>query len=160
LTTTIIADAGYMITPLVALGAIFMGIYGIVNNIIILEKKTTILAHIWIVVSILNIVLNIFAVPYIGIYGAGLTTLVCYFFAFAVTLIYSKRYARLPFDYKSIAKIFIASGIMGIFVIIANPTGIINILIVVAVAVVIYFAILLLLKGIDKKEINLIKSMI
>jgi hypothetical protein len=49
---------------------------------------------------------------------------------------------------------------MGIFVIIANPTGIINILIVVAVAVVIYFAILLLLKGIDKKEINLIKSMI
>ena len=160
LTTTIIADAGYMITPLVALGAIFMGIYGIVNNIIILEKKTTILAHIWIVVAILNIVLNIFAVPYIGIYGAGLATLVCYFFAFAVTLIYSKRYARLPFDYKSIAKIVIASGIMGIFVIIANPTGIINILIVVAVAVVIYFAILLLLKGIDKKEINLIKSMI
>ena len=91
---------------------------------------------------------------------AGLATLVCYFFAFAVTLFYCKQYARLPFDYKSIAKILIASIIMGIFVTFANPTGIINILIVVGVAVVIYFVVLLLLKGIDKKEINLIKGMI
>lgn len=160
LTTTVIADNGYMITPLVALGAIFMGIYGIVNNIIILEKKTTILGYIWISVAILNIVLNIFAVPILGIYGAGLATLVCYFFAFAVTLIYSKKYARLPFDFKSIAKILISSIIMGIFVSFANPSGIINILIVIAVAIVIYFAVLFVLKGINKKEIDLIKSMI
>ena len=98
--------------------------------------------------------------PYIGIYGAGLTTLLCYFFAFAVTLIYSKKYASLPFDYKSIVKIIVSSVIMGIFVFIANPTGIINILIVIAVAVVIYFVALILLKGIDKKEVDLIKSMI
>ena len=160
LTTTIIADSGYLVTPLVALGAMFMGIYGIVNNIIILEKKTTILAHIWIAVAVLNIVLNVIAVPYIGIYGAGLATLFCYFFAFAVTLFYCKKYARLPFDYKSIAKIIIASIVMGIFVAVANPVGIINIVIVVGVAVVIYFVALLLLKGIDKKEVSLIKSMI
>ena len=160
LTTTVIADSGYMITPLVALGAMFMGIYGIVNNIIILEKKTTILAHIWIAVAVLNIVLNVIAVPYIGIYGAGLATLFCYFFAFAVTLFYSKKYARLPFDYKSIAKIISASVIMGVFVVIANPVGIVSIVIVVALSVVIYFAVLILLKGIDKKEINLIKSMV
>ena len=160
LTTTVIADSGYMVTPLVALGAMFMGIYGIVNNIIILEKKTTILAHIWIAVAVLNIVLNIIAVPYIGIYGAGLATLFCYFFAFAVTLFYCRKYARLPFDYKSIAKIIIASVVMGVFVVIANPVGIINIIIVVAVSVVIYFAVLILLKGIDKKEVSLIKGMI
>ncbi len=160
LTTEIIANQGFMVTPLVALGAIFMGIYGISNNIIILEKKTTILGYIWISVAILNIVLNIFAVPYIGIFGAGLATLICYFFAFAVTLIYSKKYARLPFDYKSIAKILVASAIMGVFVKIANPYGIFNILIVIIIAVVIYFVVLFLLKGIDKKEIDLIKGMI
>lgn len=160
LTTTIIADSGFLVTPIVALGAMFMGIYGIVNNIIILEKKTTLLSHIWITVAILNIGLNIFSVPYLGIYGAGLATLFCYFFAFAVTLIYSKRYARLPFDYKSIVKIVIASVIMGIFVFVANPYGILNMVIVIAVAVVIYFVVLFLLKGIDKNEVNLIKSMI
>ncbi len=160
LTTTVIADNGFMITPLVAVGAIFMGIYGIVNNIIILEKKTTLLGYIWISVAVLNIVLNIFSVPYLGIYGAGLATLICYFFAFAVTLIYSSKYARLPFDYSSIAKIFISSVIMGVFVSFANPSGIISILIVIGVAVIIYFAILIIFKGIDKKEIDLIKSMI
>lgn len=160
LTTEIIANQGYMITPLVALGAIFMGIYGIVNNIIILEKKTVILGYIWISVAILNIILNVLAVPYIGIYGAGIATLVCYFFAFAVTLIYSRKYSVLPFDFKSIIKILISALAMGIFVMVANPQGIIAILIVIAVAIVIYFAVLALLKGIDKKEINLIKSMI
>ena len=49
---------------------------------------------------------------------------------------------------------------MGIFVFFANPVGIISILVVVAVAVVIYFVVLILLKGIDKKEIDLIKGMI
>ena len=160
LTTEIIANQGYMITPLVALGAIFMGIYGIVNNIIILEKKTVILGYIWISVAILNIILNVLAVPYIGIYGAGIATLVCYFFAFAVTLIYSRKYSVLSFDFKSIIKILVSALAMGIFVMLANPQGIIAILIVIAVAVVIYFAVLALLKGIDKKEINLIKSMI
>ena len=160
LTTTIIADSGYMITPLVALGAIFMGIYGIVNNIIILEKKTSILGYIWITVAVLNIVLNIFAVPYLGIYGAGLATLVCYFLAFLVTMFYSSKFARLPFDVKSIIKILISSAIMGVFVYITNPQGIINSLIVILISVLIYFVVLFLLKGIDKKEINLIKSMI
>lgn len=160
LTTEIIANHGYMITPLVALGAIFMGIYGIVNNIIILEKKTVILGYIWISVAILNIVLNVIAVPYIGIYGAGIATLICYFFAFAVTLIYSRKYSVLPFDFKSVIKILISSAVMGIFVTLANPQSIFGILIVIAIAVAIYFAILILLKGIDKKELNLIKSMI
>lgn len=160
LTTDIIANQGYMITPLVALGAVFMGIYGIVNNIIILEKKTTILGYIWISVAILNIVFNIVAVPYLGIYGAGVVTLICYFFAFAVTTFYSKKYAKLPFDYKSFVKIIVATAIMGIFVKIMNPFGIVNILIVIVCAVVIYFAVLLLIKGINKKEINLIKEMI
>lgn len=160
LTTDIIANQGYMITPLVALGAIFMGIYGIVNNIIILEKKTTILGYIWISVAILNIAFNIVAVPYLGIYGAGIVTLICYFFAFAVTTFYSKKYAKLPFDYKSIGKIIIATAVMGVFVRWMNPSGIINILIVILCSAVIYFVVLLLLKGINKKEINLIKEMI
>ena len=160
LTTEIIANQGYMITPLVSLGAIFMGIYGIVNNIIVLEKKTSILGYIWISVAILNIILNIIAVPYIGIYGAGIATLICYFFAFAVTLIYSKKYVILPFDFKSLIKILISSAVMGAFVMIANPHGILDIMIVIAIACVIYFVALILLKGIDKKEIGLIKSLI
>ena len=51
------------------------------------------------------------------------------------------------------------SFLMGIFVNFANPYGIVDILIVIVIAVVIYFAVLFLLRGIDRKEIDLIKSM-
>jgi len=80
--------------------------------------------------------------------------------AFAVTVYHSRKYAKLPFDYKAIAKIIVASVIMGIFVEIAHPTGLVNIIIVVVIAVVIYFAALFLIKGINKKEINLFKEML
>ena len=160
LTTDIIASQGYIITPLVAIGAIFMGIYGITNNIIILEKKTTILGHIWISVAILNIVFNIVTVPFLGIFGAGLVTLICYFFAFIVTLYYSRKYAKLPFDYRAIAKILIASAIMGSFVMFMNPSGIFNILVVILIAIAIYFAVIFLIKAVDKKELALLKGMI
>ena len=75
-------------------------------------------------------------------------------------MIYSSKFAKLPFDYKSIVKILISSVIMGIFVKIANPLGIFNILVVIAIAVIIYFAVLFILKGVDRKEIDLIKSMV
>lgn len=160
LTTDVIAAQGYLVTPAVALGALFMGVYGITNNILILEKKTNILGHLWTGVAILNIILNIIMVPYLGIFGASIATLICYIMAFAVTVYHSRKYAKLPFDYKAIAKIIVASVIMGIFVEIAHPTGLVNIIIVVVIAVVIYFAALFLIKGINKKEINLFKEML
>lgn len=39
ISTPEIAINGYLVTPFVCLGAILMGIYGITNNILILEKK-------------------------------------------------------------------------------------------------------------------------
>lgn len=160
LTTWEIASQGYLITPIVAIGAVFMGIYGITNNILILEKKTNILGRLWISVAVLNVVFNLIAVPYLGIYGAGLVTLLCYIIAFAVTIIYSKKYSKLPFDYQAIGKILIASIIMGIFVKIANPAGFVNIFIVILIAIAIYFVAIFLLKGINKKEIDMLKEMI
>ena len=44
ITTPEIALGGYMITPFVCLGALFMGMYGITNNILILEKNTRVLS--------------------------------------------------------------------------------------------------------------------
>ncbi len=160
ITTPEIALNGYMITPFVCLGAIFMGIYGITNNILILEKKTKILGKIWILVGILNLVFNIIAVPIIGIIGAALVTLICYFIAFLITAYNSKKYLELPFEYKSITKIIISSIIMGLFVAIINPVGIINVLITIIIAVIIYFVILFLIKGIEKEEFTFFKQIL
>ncbi len=160
LTKPEIAMNGYLITPFVCLGAIFMGIYGITNNILILEKKTKILGNIWILVGVLNFVFNIVTVPFIGIIGAALVTMICYFIAFIITIFYSKKYIELPFEYNSLVKTILASVIMGIFVFIMNPSGILNVLITIAIAVAIYFVALFLLKGIEKEEFKFFKEMI
>lgn len=150
---------GYLITPFVCLGAIFMGIYGITNNILILEKKTKILGKLWIIIGLLNLIFNIIAVPYIGIIGAALVTLICYVFVFTVTAYYSRKYLELPFEYASLIKTIIAAIIMGIFVGIMNPSEIINVLITIVLAVLIYFGVLFLIKGIEKDELLFFKQM-
>ena len=53
---------------------------------------------------------------------------------------------KLPFNGKEILKIAIASAIMGIVVYMMHPNGIINVLISIAVGVIVYFAIIFILK--------------
>ena len=160
ITTPEIALGGYMVTPFVCLGAIFMGMYGITNNILILEKNTMILGKLWIVVAISNIVLNLLLVPHLNILGAAIATLLCYILAFTVTAIASKKTMRLPFNISELLKIGIASAIMGIAVYMMHPNGIINVLISIVAGVIVYFAIIFILKGITRKEIAFFKDMI
>ena len=160
ITTPEIALGGYVVTPFVCLGAIFMGMYGITNNILILEKNTMILGKLWILVAISNIVLNIILVPHLNILGAAISTLICYILAFSVTAIASKKTMRLPFDIKELLKIIIASLIMGIIVYMMNPNGIINVLISIIVGVIVYFAIIFILKAVTRKEIAIFKDLI
>ena len=160
ITTPEIALGGYMVTPFVCLGAIFMGMYGITNNILILEKNTMILGKLWIVVAISNIVLNLLLVPYLNILGAAIATLLCYILAFAVTAIASKKTMRLPFNTKELLKIVIASAIMGIVVYMMHPIGIISVLISIVVGVIVYFAIIFILKAVTRKEITFFKNLV
>ena len=47
ITTPEIALNGYLVTPFIALSALLFGVYGIIMNLIILEKKTKIIGGIW-----------------------------------------------------------------------------------------------------------------
>ena len=160
ITTPEIALGGYMVTPFVCLGAIFMGMYGITNNIMILEKNTMILGKLWIVVAISNIVLKLLLVPYLNILGAAIATLICYILAFAVTAIASKKTMRLPFNMKELLKIVVAASLMGIAVYLMHPIGIINVLISIIAGVIIYFAIIFILKAVTIKEIAIFKDLL
>lgn len=160
ITTNTIANGGYLVTPFVCLGALFMGVYGITNNILILEKETKILGKLWIIVAIANIGLNILLVPYLGIIGAAAVTLVCYIAAFTVTTIKSRKYHKLPYERNSTIKIIIASIIMGIIVKLINPMGILQILIAIIVGVIVYFILILAMKCIKIEEFKFFKNMI
>lgn len=160
LSTAEIAANGFLVTPWVCLGALLMGIYGITSNILVLEKRTKILGSSWIIASLTNIILNIILIPHFGIISAAITTLFSYTIAFTITIYYSRENFKLPFDYPFITKSIIAAIIMSIPIYLIQPTGIPQILITIPVAAVIYFAILIILKGIKIEEINFIKKLI
>lgn len=160
LTTTQIADNSYFITPFVAFGALIGGISANYRQILILEKKTKIIGYIWIIAAISNLVLNILLIPFIGILGAAITTLLGYGIIFALTVLYSHKYFTFNPDLKFIIKSIVASTVMSIFILLINPQTTVNIMIVIGLSVIIYIIVLSLIKGFTSNEMKFIKNLL
>ena len=160
LSTQEIALQGYLVTPFVALGALLFGIYGIISQILVLEKKTKIIGYLWIVTAAINLGLTIIFVPYFGIIAAAISTLIAYIFACVITVYYSLNYIKFEFDLKFTVKSLVASILMSLIIIILNPTGVISIVLTIAVCIVTYLVIIFLLKGISPDELTFFKKLI
>ena len=159
LSTPEIASQGHLITPFVAVSVVLFGAYAVISHIIVLEKKTKITGAIWVIAAILNLGLNIVFVPYIGILGAAITTLIAFAFAFILTSFYSFKYFTFDVDLRFVFKSIFASIAMSLVIIQWNPVGILNILIVIGICAVVYAVILLLLRGIKKEEITFFREL-
>jgi O-antigen/teichoic acid export membrane protein len=154
LSTPALADVGYTITPILALGGLVFGLYCIVTQIIVMERRTKITGYIWIISTILNIVLDIAFGYLFGIIGIAVTTLLIYLFAFLITSYYSFKYIRCNFYFGFIAKVTIAATIMAVFLFLINPFGALNVVLGGLISFSLYLLILWLLKGIKKGEIK------
>lgn len=159
LSTVDIANNGYLITPIICLGAIFMGIYGIISNILVLSKQTKIMGGVWIFAGIFNLVFNILLVPYYGIIAAALVTAISYFIAMIVCSYYSLKTLSFNLNIPFVLKCIVSSITMALVINIINPIGVPMILISVLIGIVVYMIALYVLKGIDMKEIEFIKEL-
>lgn len=159
LTTPEIAAAGYMITPFICLSYIFFGIYGIIVNTLVLNYKTKLIAMTWFIAAILNLILCVALIPFIGILGAAISTLITYGLAFYIVLHYSSKEFKIDFNPKFILKCVLSSILMVVIIITTKPEGLFNILAIVIVCAGIYFISMFLLKGFEIEEIKLFKKM-
>ena len=159
ISTPAIASNGYLITPFIALSSLLIGTYGIINNYLLLKKKTKIIGGI-LTIAAFSSLLNIIFVPYFGIMGAAVVTLISYFVAFILGLCYTLRYFKIDFDYVFIFKSLIASILISAIIMLINPQGIIEVTIVIGASIVIYLGSMLFLKGIKQDEIKFFKNII
>ncbi|MDI6645224.1 MAG: oligosaccharide flippase family protein [Methanobacteriaceae archaeon] len=160
LTTQEIALNGYLITPFVSLSVILFGIYTIISNILVLEKQTRIIGRIWIITAVLNLILNIIFVPYLGIFGAAAITLIAYGMAFILTLLYSLKFFKFDFDIVFIFKSIISSVNMTFVINSIHPQGILGIFMAISTGCIIYLISIIVLKGIKEKEIYFFKNLL
>ncbi|MDD4651097.1 MAG: oligosaccharide flippase family protein [Methanothrix sp.] len=159
LSTPEIASEGYAITPFIAIGALFLGAYTVVVQILILAKKTLLTGIIWSIAALLNLVLTFFFVPHIGIMGAAIAALVAFGFAFFAASYHANRFLYYHLDYIFIIKSITASIMMTILLLLLKPEGTVGLLSAILAASLVYFAVLFLIKGVDKKEIDFFKNL-
>jgi O-antigen/teichoic acid export membrane protein len=152
LATPKIAEEGYLIVPFVALSFLLYGAQTIYWQTLILKGQTQIGGKLWIIASLLNILLNFLLIPYTGIIGAAITTLFAFTFTFVVTVYYSTKIYKLDPNFGFILKSIFASIMMSLVIFICNPTKLLGVVITIGICMVVYFIVLLLLKGFNKKE--------
>lgn len=160
LSTPEIAEQGYFITPFVALGALLFGVFAVFEKVAMLVKKTKIIGTIWIIAAVLNLVLNILLVPYIGIIAAAATTLISFMAALAFMAYYSLRFLKFDMNFGFMLKSVFASVLMSGIILIWNPVNVLVILIMIGLCAVFYFVVLMLLKGFEKQEIRFFRSLL
>ena len=97
-------------------------------------------------------------VPYTGILGVAIATLISFTIASAITVRVSFKYLRFDIGWIFILKSIVASVIMALIIWKFNPIGTLNVLISIGVGAVAYFVILVLLKGVKSEEVGFIKN--
>jgi|ERR1035437_1591500 O-antigen/teichoic acid export membrane protein len=158
LSTPKIAEEGYLIVPFVALSFLIYGVQTIYWQILILKGQTKVGGKTWLIASLFNILLNFLLIPYTGIIGAAITTLFAFTFAFVVTAYYSTKIYKLDPNFEFILKSIFASIMMSLVIVVSNPTEWVSVMITIGICTVVYFIVLLLLKGFDKKEFISLKE--
>lgn len=159
LSTPEIASQGYLITPFVVLSTLLFGAYTIILQIIILEKKTKIIGKIWIIAALLNLGLNFIFVPYLGIIGAAITTLIAFCFSTVATTFYANKMLKFDMKFIFLLKSILASLIISSIIMVSNPIELLSLVVIIGICIIVYFLILYLMKGFEKQEIEFFKKM-
>jgi O-antigen/teichoic acid export membrane protein len=159
-TTTDEFTSAHTIVPLVAFGTIFFSVSYIFADLLLLFKKTKLISAIFSGSALLNLVLNIILVNWIGIFGAAISTMITFIIHSIVLGIFSNKLIPFDIDLKFLAKCLASSIVMSLVVWMLGPTNVLTIAGSLILGAVVYFLCLLLVKGFNKNEIDFLKNLL
>jgi len=160
LSTKEIAANAYFVTPFIAVSMLVYGIYCFICQILILVKKTKLIAIIWAVAAFLNFGLNIILIPKFGIIAAAITTFLSYFCVFVLVWHFAFKEFKFKIDWNFMAKSVASSILMALFIVWLNPQGLPGVMLAIILGVFIYGILIFLFRGIGKKEVGFFKELI
>lgn len=102
-------SAGYGLVPISIAGSLFNVIVGLISVIYVAEKNTKAIASTSIVSAVINIIVHLVLIKFIGLYAAVISTFVAFFVMSIYRLVdASKRYFKIKIDMKFIIQTLIA----------------------------------------------------
>ena len=127
-------EAYYQI-PILLIGAIFNVIVSFLGSIYVAKKITKEIAKTSILAAVINVVVNILTIKWLGIYAASISTVVAYL-SMAIYRFYqtARKYVKISLNYKFLISILIMFAITIVAYYVRN----IMICALIAVVVVIY----------------------
>ena len=106
---------------------------------------------------IINVVFNLALIPRYGLIGASTTTVITEAVSLILCLVFAAGMKRgfSGKDIKYLAKVIVASILMGIYILLVHE---LNLILIIVSSVLLYFILLYAIKGIEKEDIALIKK--
>ncbi len=152
--------ADTMLVFWIALGIVLKGLFQFNVYIFHLVKKTKYVTLILFLGSFLNVGLNIFLVPIIGLSGAALATAITFLLLASVAIFYGQRMMAYTIKWLDVGKSAVASGVMAfcLYWVPINTFG--SMLAVVFLGGLIYLALLITLRTFSKTELAQIRRLI
>ncbi len=104
----------YRLIPLIILTTLFSSVYNFTPGLFI-KNKTKVISIINLLVSVLNIIFNLFLLPKIGLVGAPISTLMAFLVGIGFYYYFGQKYYPIPYKFNGI----LIAGIMAIVLIFA-----------------------------------------
>lgn len=92
----------YSQMPILFLGMAFITLASYQAGIYIADKKTKEIGITTVIAALINLVIDLIAIPIMGMYAASISTLISYFFLFSYRLVDLKKYHNISYKYKKI----------------------------------------------------------
>ncbi len=152
---------GIIIMPYVILGSLFFSLQQLFQYPFLFKKMTKYIFYFMLFAAIINVILNIFLIPLIGIVAAAITTLISSIVLLLLMVWYSTKIFNWLIPYKKIAYVFLigvisisSSLIINHYILTSlNLPNIITLIISFTICILVYTGFLSLLKIINLKEI-------
>lgn len=151
----------FKLVPFFAFCSFCGGLFQYVGKGFEIYKKTLLLAFIIFLSGALNVVLNLLLIPQYGTLGAGVAKSVSYAGLLILGIKMSHSFMPWQVSGKSVLRISSAGAAMACFLILAKDflaISLLNLVLLIALGIIVYTAILLLIREIRDGEIEVIKS--
>ncbi len=150
--------SGWLVIPIIAFCGLLAGIVQIFTNTLLIVKKTKVPTYINFTAAVLNIIINFFLIPSLGIVGAALSTLLSYFFMAILCTHMSLKYFKHDFYPYDISKSILSAVIMYLFVSNFEISSIYKLVGVAGIGVIVYLSSMFLLGGFSNQELSLVRK--
>jgi O-antigen/teichoic acid export membrane protein len=155
--------SGFKIVPLVVSAAFIIGIISSFTVGLTFHKRTDLLMYCSLAAVVFGIGINLVLIPQFGYMGAAATSLITWVIDLILVIVISRRFFVWNFPFKDLAKIALASLIMGAAV---YPLGngltsstLLNLVLGIAAGIAVYIIMIFLLRELQKEEIAVLRTL-